>query len=70
MIGRWYASLSAFDLDITYVSGQSQLVADPLSRLFKEVRDDTYEESSNPAVRHACHDPVFGIGCNTPPSDF
>ena len=37
MLGRWYTSLSAFDLDISYVSGKSQLVVDPLSRLFREV---------------------------------
>ena len=50
MIGRWYAALSAFDLDITYVSGKSQLVADPLSRMFQNVRDGSYRPSSNPAI--------------------
>ena len=35
MIGRWYAQLSAYDLDITYVSGKSQVTADPLSRILK-----------------------------------
>ena len=48
IIGRWYASLTAFDLDITYVSGKSQLVADPLSRLFKQVQEGSYSENSNP----------------------
>ena len=48
MIGRWYSALTAFDLDISYVSGSSQLVADPLSRLFKEVKDGTYQPGSNP----------------------
>ena len=48
MIGRWYAALTAFDLDISYVSGASQLVADPLSRLFQEREDGTYAEDSNP----------------------
>ena len=33
MIGRWYTQLNAFDLDLVYVSGKSQVVADPLSRL-------------------------------------
>ena len=33
MIGRWYAQLAAYDLDITYVSGKSQVTADPLSRI-------------------------------------
>ena len=49
MIGRWYTALSAFDLDISYVSGKSQLVADPLSRLFKDVKKGDYREESNPA---------------------
>ena len=35
MIGRWYSQLAAYDLDITYVSGKSQVTADPLSRLMK-----------------------------------
>lgn len=35
MIGRWYSQLSAYDLDITYVSGKTQVTADPLSRLLK-----------------------------------
>lgn len=35
MIGRWYAQLAAYDLDITYVSGKSQVTADPLNRLLK-----------------------------------
>lgn len=54
MIGRWYASLAAFDLDITYesyVSGKSQLVADPLSRLFRQVRNGTYSDDTNPALK-------------------
>ena len=51
MIGRWYASLSAFDLDITYVSGESQIVADPLSRLFDEVTEGSYDQRTNPAVK-------------------
>ena len=50
MIGRWYTSLVAFDLDITYVSGKSQLVADPLSRLFEQLEDGTYNGHSNPAT--------------------
>ena len=50
MIGRWYTSLSAFDLDISYVSGKSQLVADPLSRLFKEVESGKYKSESNPGL--------------------
>ena len=33
MIGRWHAQLCAYDLDITYVQGKTQVVADPLSRL-------------------------------------
>ena len=37
MIGRWYAQLSAYDLDITYVSGKSQVAADPLSRILRAV---------------------------------
>ena len=36
MIGRWYTQLNAFDLDVVYVSGKSQVVADPLSRLLPE----------------------------------
>ena len=35
LIGRWYAHLCAYDLDITYVQGKTQVVADPLSRLLK-----------------------------------
>ena len=35
MIGRWYAHLCAYDLDITYVQGRTQVVADPLSRLLR-----------------------------------
>ena len=35
MIGRWYAHLCAYDLDITYVQGKTQVVADPLSRLLR-----------------------------------
>ena len=35
MIGRWYAQLAAYDLDITYVTGKSQVMADPLSRILK-----------------------------------
>ena len=50
MIGRWYTALTAFDLDISYVSGKSQLVADPLSRLFREVKDGRYRPESNPAL--------------------
>lgn len=48
MIGRWYAALTAFDLDISYVSVASQLVADPLSRLFEDREKGTYVASSNP----------------------
>ena len=33
MIGRWYAHLCAYDLDIVYVQGKTQVTADPLSRL-------------------------------------
>lgn len=47
MIGCWYTSLAAFDPDITYVFGKSQLVADPLSRLFQELRSGTYAQESN-----------------------
>ena len=36
MIGRWYAHLCAYDLDLTYVQGKTQVVADPLSRLLAE----------------------------------
>ena len=50
MIGRWYTSLSAFDLDITYVSGKSQLVADPLSRMFARCENNTYDPATNPAL--------------------
>ena len=50
MIGRWYTALTAFDLDISYVSGKSQMVADPLSRLFKEVKGKTYRPESNPGL--------------------
>ena len=50
MIGRWYTSLTAFDLDISYVSGKSQMVADPLSRLFREVKGGSYRPESNPAL--------------------
>ena len=50
MIGRWYTSLVAFDLDITYVSGKSQQVADPLSRLFEQLEDGSYSGRSNPAT--------------------
>ena len=53
MIGRWYASLAAFDLDITYVSGKSQLVADPLGRLFKEVKDGSYNPDTNLFMKSA-----------------
>ena len=35
MLGRWYTHLVAYDLDITYVSGKTQVVADPLSRIFR-----------------------------------
>ena len=35
MIERWYAHLAAYDLDLTYVTGKSQVVADPLSRILK-----------------------------------
>ena len=35
MIGRWYSQLSAYDLDITYVQGKTQVTADPLSRILK-----------------------------------
>ena len=35
MIGRWHAHLCAYDLDIVYVQGRTQVVADPLSRLLK-----------------------------------
>ena len=31
----WYAHLCAYDLDITYVQGRTQVVADPLSRLLR-----------------------------------
>ena len=48
MIGRWYSALAAFDLDISYVSGSSQLVADPLSRLFKDVEEGKYRPETNP----------------------
>ena len=48
MIGRWYAALTAFDLDISYVSGSSQMVADPLSRLFEEADSGQYDEKYNP----------------------
>lgn len=47
MIGRWYTALWTFDLDISYVSGKSQLVADPLSRLFQEVKTDRYKPETN-----------------------
>ena len=53
MIGRWYSQLVAFDLDITYVSGKSQLVADPLSRLFATVRTGKYDRSTNPGTLEA-----------------
>lgn len=48
MIEWWYSALAAFDLDISYVSGSSQMVADPLSRLFKSVEDGSYKPESNP----------------------
>ena len=51
MIGRWYSALAAFDLDISYVSGSSQMVVDPLSRLFQEVKDGSYKPESNPGKR-------------------
>ena len=50
MIGRWYTALTAFDLDISYVSGKSQMVADPLSRLFREVKEKEYRPESNPGL--------------------
>ena len=50
MIGRWHTSLAAFDLDISYVSGKSQMVADPLSRLFRDVKSRTYAPESNPGL--------------------
>ena len=48
MIDRWYTSLCAFDLDIIYVSGNSQFVADPLSRLFPQLKEGTYKPRSSP----------------------
>ena len=48
MIGRWYSALVSFDLDITYVAGKNQLVADPLSRLFKQVSMGVYAAQTNP----------------------
>ena len=36
MIGRWHAQLCAYDLDITYVQGRTQVVADPLSRMLND----------------------------------
>ena len=71
MIGRWYTFLSAFDLDISYVSGKSQLVADPLSRLFRDVNTGSYRPETNPAIAglvsgaavflfHLCHGPPGG----------
>lgn len=46
MIGRWYAQLSAYDLDITYVSGKSQVTADPLSRILRATVISTAPRSS------------------------
>ena len=71
MIGRWYTSLTAFDLDISYVSGKSQMVADPLSRLFREVKSGVYQPETNPALAgdlsgaagplsHLAHSPLGG----------
>lgn len=40
LIGRWYAHLCTYDLDITYVQGKTQVVADPLSRLLKTTTND------------------------------
>ena len=36
MIGRWFAHLCAYDLDIIYVQGKTQVTADPLSRLLRQ----------------------------------
>ena len=36
--GHWHAQLAAFDLNVTCVSGKSQVVADPLSRLLPDDR--------------------------------
>lgn len=48
MIGRWYTQLNAFDLDVVYVSGKSQVVADPLSRLLPE---DAAHSPADPLTR-------------------
>ena len=49
MIGRWYAQLAAYDLDITYASGKSQVTADPLSRILTaQLRTPTSENVAEP----------------------
>ena len=72
MIGRWYTSLTAFDLDISYVSGKSQMVADPLSRLFKEVKRGTYRPESNPALAGDLSGAAVSLSAlaHTPPGGY
>ena len=52
MIGRWYAQLSAYDLDITYVSGKTQATADPLSRILRAtlLRTSDADAASEPFI--------------------
>ena len=51
MIGRWYTQLAAYDLDITYVSGKTQVTADPLSRiLLVNFRQETAAAKDTPST--------------------
>lgn len=43
---RWMEFLARFDIDITYVKGETNLVADALSRYFE---NDTWDESHEPS---------------------